>query len=1124
MDFKVLLKTYAPLLLSMPIRRSRGLTKTVLVMKQTGFLLLATILHVSARSTAQMVTYEAKNAPLAQVFAAIKQQTGYVFFYSPEDLEDATLVTVKLWQVPLAAALQAILANQPLAFTIQGNTIGITRKVKLSEAVASAPPPGDIHGHVTDSLGSPLGGASVSVKGSKKGVSTDDKGNFELKGVDNNATIVVSYAGFESQEIRLNGKNEISLRLKQSMSKLDETVVKGYYTTTDRLNTGDVTTVTGEDINKQPVTDPILALEGRVPGLYIAQASGAPGAYGTIRIEGQNSIFNGSDPLYIVDGVPFGSTSLTNPYTGGGMLGNPNVNGGNTNGVGMSPFNSLNSADIESIVVLKDADATAIYGSRGANGVILITTKKGKAGDTRIDANVYSGAGQVTRRLHLLNTPQYLAMRHEALQNDGVTPVPANNYDLTVWDTTRYTDWQKVLIGNSAPFTNAQLNLSGGSASTQFSTGGSFSRQGTVFPGSYSDEKAAGFINLTHSSNNGRFHAQMTVNYINDNNNLPGIDLTKKMTLAPDAPKLKNPDGTLNWQIVNGTGTWTNPLAYTLNHASAKTSNLVSNLSLGYQLLPDLSLKANFGYNQMQMDQSIISLASSVAPPNNENPNDRRNLLSTTEQKTWIVEPQLDYNARLLKGQFNALVGTTFQANTQSILGMAAYGFGSDALVNYPAAASTFSLDGNLASLYHYDALFARLGYSWEDKYLINLTGRRDGSSRFGPGKQFGNFGAIGVGWVFSKEGFIANNLHLLSFGKLKASYGITGNDQIGNYQYLSTYQASSNTYQNLATLNPTGLTNANFAWEQVKKFNAGLELGFVKDRVLLSANYFRNRSSDELIGYILPSITGFSGVEANLPATVQNTGTEFTLNTTNVQSKNFRWSSSINLTLPANKLISYPNLESSGYGDYFAIGHSLSIVYVYHNTGVNPATGVFSFATKNANGLPSSPTDYIVSKPLTQTLYGGFDNKFVYKGVQLDFLIQFVKQTGYDYYEWLNNPGPSNYNVPTSVLSRWRTPGQLTDMEKFTQARAAVYTAYSDFKQSDGVISDASFVRLKNVVLSYDLPIHQRPKGSNKFTQIYIQCQNLLTITNYRGLDPENQSFALPTLRMITGGIKASF
>ncbi len=377
-------------------------------MRITAAVLLITALHVSAKGVSQTVSYTGKNVPLEKVFAAIKQQTGYFFIYKVPDLQDAKNVTVDLKNVPLQDALEKILQNQSLQFSIEGNTIVITHKapptVELQSTAILSSPPIDIHGHVTDSLGNPLAGVSITVKGGKTGTTTDANGNFTLNGVSENATLVISNVGFEQQVLKLKGKNDLAISLKHHSTSLLEVVVnKGYYNTTQALNTGDVTTVSGADINKQPVSDPILALEARVPGLYIQQASGAPGAYSQISIRGQNSIANGNDPLYIVDGVPFSSVSLSSTSTSSGAAGYSSAvsnsqSGAIYGGGGLSPFNALNPADIENIVVLKDADATAIYGSQGANGVILITTKKGKAGSTRFDLNVYTGSGEVTRR------------------------------------------------------------------------------------------------------------------------------------------------------------------------------------------------------------------------------------------------------------------------------------------------------------------------------------------------------------------------------------------------------------------------------------------------------------------------------------------------------------------------------------------------------------------------------------------------------------------------------------------------------------------------------------------------------------------------------------------------------
>jgi TonB-linked SusC/RagA family outer membrane protein len=1106
-----------------PGRRASCFTKTLLVMKLTTILLLTAALHVAGKGTAQKVTYSGKSVSLQKVFSAIEEQTGYVFFYDKKDLADSRPVTVDLKDASLELSLKEVLAKQPLEFEIQGNTIFITQKGKSSKPDSDAnllnpPAPADVHGHITDSSGNPLVGASVTVKGQHKGTQTDANGNFSMKGVDNEATLLISFTGFESREIKLNGRSELTLKLRQGMTSIEDVVVnKGYYNTTNRLNTGDVTTVTGEDIQKQPVTDPLLALEGRVPGLYIQQASGVPGAYSTIRINGLNSIANGNDPLYIIDGVPFSSTTLTNTEIGGGVVAAPSTSGP---GIGMSPFNSLNPADIESIEVLKDADATAIYGSRGANGVILITTRKGKAGDTRFDANVYRGAGKVTRMMDLLNTQQYLQMRHEAFNNDGLQP-SSYDYDINgAWDTTRYTNWQKVLIGNTAQLTNAQVNLSGGNANTQFVIGGGYSKQTTVYPGDYSDIKGSVYFNLTHSSLDQRFHAVFSASYVNDNSNLPDADFTGSITLSPDAPALYDAQGNLNWQPLNGSATWNNPLAATRLQANALTDNMISNLNLSYQLVKGLQIKSSFGYTVDQMNQTILTPASSYAPPINDLAAVRSNSNAITDFKTWIIEPQADYHKKIGKGQLDLLAGTTFQENNQNSAGETASGFSSDALINDATAASTVEINPTVSSLYRYNAVFGRIGYNWNEEYLLNITARRDGSSRFGPGKQFGNFGAVGAGWIFSKEKAVQNSLPFLSFGKLRASYGSTGNDQIGDYQYLSGYYPYSYSYQSLTGLSPSNIPNPYFGWELIKKLEGGLELGFLKDHLLLTTSYYRNRTDNQLVGYMLPTLTGFTYIEANLPALIQNTGLEVSLNTINIQTKDFSWKSSANLTIPENKLVSYPDIAASAYANLYTVGQSLYSHKQFHYTGVDSQTGLYTFETKNAGGLPSYPTDEYPAKPVTQKFYGSIQNSFSYKGFQLDILAQYVSQDGYSYQDYFASPGLEE-NQPTAVLNRWRSPGNSTNIQRFGTTPASYTSYYSGLMGSDGVITGASFLRLKNLALSYQMPAGWRKPSHLKNARVYLQCQNLFTITKYLGLDPETGGLNLPPLRMITAGIQ---
>jgi TonB-linked SusC/RagA family outer membrane protein len=1126
-------------LLSRGCWRSHLPAQLLLIMRITTALLFITALHVSATGRSQTVSYSGKNVRLEQVFAAIEQQTGYGFFYKLPDLESARPVTVELKNTPLSDALEKILENQSLNFSIQGNTVVITQKhlstPDLSQGVISSPSeklPIDIHGRVTDSLGNPLAGVSVSVKGGKIGTSTDANGNFTLYGVSENATIIISNVGYEEQVIKLKGKNQIAISLKSHLTSLSEVIInKGYYNTTARLNTGDVTVVSGADINKQPVTDPILALEGRVPGLNIQQTSGVPGAYSSINIRGQNSIANGNDPLYVIDGVPYSSLTLTNSYIGGGAVGGPRASfyNYNNNGQGMSPFNFLNPADIDNIEVLKDADATAIYGSRGANGVILITTKKGKAGKTKFDLNVFTGGGKVTREVKLLNTSQYLEMRREAFANDGL-PFPSiitnpqdNNYDVDgVWDTTRYTNWQKVLIGNTASFTNAQGSLSGGNTNTQFVLGAGFSRQGTVYQGDFSDQKTSVHVNLTHASEDQRFQAQFTANYVNDNSKVPSIDFaTNQITIAPDAPALYSPNGNLNFQDLNGSYTFLNPLSNTFIKALATTFNLISDLKLAYKILPGLQIKSDFGYTHSQMNQSIFLPAQTAFPPPYNLPLYSSNSLATSDFKTWIIEPMIDYKGRISRGQLEALIGSTFQENNQTGSSELASQFPNDALIPNPTAASSFQLGPTNNTLYHYDALYGRINYNWDEKYLINVTGRRDGSSRFGPSKKFGNFGAIGAAWIFSKETFIQNALPFLSFGKLRASYGTTGNDQIQDYQYLSTYTPASPTYQGITGLSPTQLSNPYFAWEVDKKLEGGIELGFLKDRLFFTGSFYRNRTGNQLVGYPLPGLTGFNSIESNLPAVVQNTGIELTANIINIKFKDFVWTTTANLTIPKNKLVSFPNLSTSpAYSNSLVVGQPLYIQHVYHFTGVNPQTGLYSFATKNASGLPSSPQDYI-TRSVTQNYYGGIENRFSYKGFDLDFLFQYVNQLKQSYLDYVLSPGIVNNNEPTAVLSRWQSPGDLANIQRFGQtgATAGIFNAY--FQRSDATIVSGSFLRLKNLALSYQIPVKWKKGMVLQNARIYVQCQNLFTVTHYIGSDPESGGLSLPPLRMITTGLQ---
>jgi len=1084
------------------------LIKTMLVMKLTAFLLLLGFFHVSANTYGQeKINLKLKNATLQSAFQEIEKQSGYIIWYENKSLPLSSKITVIIKNATIAEALEQCLEGQKLKFSIAGKTIFIDSDTKRNDFSSITEIP--VHGRVIDENQQPLEGITVMVKGSKLATSTDGNGEFSLGKVDQKSILLFTSVNTENYEMSLNNQQNIVVRLKAKVQGLQDIVVsKGYYSTSQRYNTGTVSIVKSDVIEAQPISNSLEAIEGRIPGVYIQQNTGVSGGGFTIQIRGQNSlrntsISNGNLPLYVIDGVPFTSSSIADPNAGAGIVQLSN------------PLNSIDPNDIESIEVLKDADATAIYGSRGSNGVILISTKRPKTGKTKLDIRMYSGNGEVDRKMNLLNTQQYLEMRHEAFKNDKLTP-GASAYDLKgKWDTTRYTDWQHSLYGGKAGLVSTHASLTGGNSNTQFLFDLDYFKEGTVFPGDFADQKTSGHISVNHISDNNRFKAVVSAIYLIDNNLLPSNDPTKQgLILAPVAPNIFNTNGTLNW----ANSTWINPYSIFLKTYNANVSNLIANANLSYEIIRNLKVRANIGYNSLQMKEERLFPIASLNPAINPT----GNLISGNSGiSTWIIEPQLDYQKQFGKGRVSLLIGSTFQQNVNQMQSIVGLGYTSDALLeNLEAAASTSVLGSNYV-LYKYDAIYARAGYVLKDRYLLNLTGRRDGSSRFGPGNQFANFWALGIGWIFSETSFLKEKIPFISFAKVKTSYGTTGSDQIPDYGYLATYSPTAYAYNGTSGLLMSGLVNPNFGWEINKKFEASLDLSFLKERIGITLNYYNNRSSNQLVGYSLPVITGESSVQANLPATVQNTGIEFQLNVIAIKTQRFQWTISGNISFPRNLLVSYPNILASSYANSYVVGKSLFVKNNYHLLGVDKQSGLYQFQDVDKDGQISTPNDLLPLKQIAKNYYGGLENSFKYKGFQCFIFLQFVKQTGLDYIGFFGSPGALS-NQPTKVLQRWKIPGDNSEIQKFGQTGSTLSAFTKTAFTSDGRISDASFVRLKNISISYNLPNTLLNKMHLTTLKVFLQAQNLFTITKYIGLDPETQSFqSIPPLKIISAGIQ---
>ncbi len=960
-----------------------------------------------------------------------------------------------------------------------------------------------ISGQITDGQ-APISGASILIKHTVRGTVSDFDGRYELPAKPTD-TLQVSYLGYSPVELPVGSLRVINVILKEDATALGEvTINAGYYTTLDKESTGNIDRVTSSVIEKQPINNPLEALQGQVAGLDINQTTGLAGGGYSVLVRGRSSIVAGNEPLYVIDGVPYDTGSLGNPILNGSLFPQGNIN----------PLNTMDPSSIESIEVLKDADATSIYGSRGANGVILITTKRGKVGDIIFSVDASSTNISVTGMLDLLNTQEYLSMRKEAYAQDGITVYPANAYDVDgTWDENRYTDWQEEFFGNPAYSHTIKASISGGQERTQFNLGGSFMKETTVFPMDFNYKRGTAYATLNYRNIKDKFRIQFSANYGTDQNILPNADLVyKAKLLAPNAPELYDEMGNLNWE----NSTWDNPYADLESTYQNHSENFMVNTVLNYSILKGLDFKTNLGYNSSELTEIQVNPHTKYNPAYGLTSASSNSFKNTGQRHSWIIEPQLNASYKVGEGQLNAILGTTFQERNEDAFTIYGFGFSSNSLITHFSAAQNLRILNETSTQYKYQALYTRFNYNWKGRYFINITGRRDGSSRFGPENQFANFGSIGVAWLFSEESFF-KDINWLSFGKLRGSFGTTGNDQIGDYQYLNTYNITNGNYDGSIGLAPTRLFNPYYAWEKNKKTEIALETGLFSDRIRLEVAYYQNKSSNQLLGIPLPGTTGFSSINSNLDATVVNSGMELSFHTINFKRKDFDWQTDIQFTLPKSKLASFKDLEQSTYVNQLVIGEPLSILKQYHLLGVNVETGLFEFEDYNNDGTINTDDRQYVSD-LSPKFYGSIANNFRFKKWNLDVFLQFVKKDGYNELFGTNYPG-SFRNQPTSVLSHWQEMGDVTDMQVYTSGEQSdAVTAYSKFKQSNGVVSDVSFVRLKSLSLSYNIPLKQKTTVD---CIIYAQGQNLLTLTKLKSGDPEQYSGYLPPLRRISFGVR---
>jgi TonB-linked SusC/RagA family outer membrane protein len=1046
---------------------------------------------------AQNVTLHLHQSTLPKVLAEVSRQTGYTFVYDPHEMDKKTF-DIDVNDTPLPGVLQYCQKFIPFQYKI------IDKNVVLK---LTTPPPGQkftFSALITDEEDQPIPEVFVYVPRLQQFLMADKQGTITIPDMEAGDSIQLNYMGYD-QLIAVVSQPEMKFKMSTAENALDEVVVLAYgQTVNKRLNTGASVKITAKDIEKTATMDPLQALAGRVPGLVVTPSSGLAGAYSSINIRGVNSMgltnngtYSVTAPLFIVDGIPFNNNTLSNISTAT---------------YNESPFKSIDPSSIESIQVLKDADATAIYGARGANGVILITTKKNTGSGLQFSLDAATTVQRIPKHVPMLGISQYRAMRRQGFANDGVDIDSTNAPDLVLWDSTINHDWQKEYFNKAALMHNVQFSVSAGSNYNSFRLAAGYGSQSTIYNSRSGLRKGNFSFSGNHTSKDGKLQSNMVLGYSTDHNDVIPMSLTSFIALPPNF-SLHNADGSLNWSLAN---TVANPIATQQSTFYNQTRSFTSSVNASYLLGKGWEAKITAGYNRMQLNEFGKNPLAAQPPGNGALANAQK---GNNVTYTLNIEPQLTYNFTSGKNHVDVLLGGTYMRTLRESKSQYATGFtNDDELTDFSKAQAVnyYYAEGT----YKFLSGFTRVSYNYDEKYVLNLTGRRDGSSRFGPGRKYGNFGSVGAAWNFSSEPFFQWMKPAISFAKLRASYGITGSDAIGDYQYFVNYVLSQTPYENVQGYHANNLFNDKYQWETTRKIDIGLELGAWKDRIMLTVDYFRNRSGNQLVAYTLPSFVGNDNVAANLSALIENSGVEMTFQVDPVKKKNFSWTSSFNISFARNKLVAFPGLENSPYRSQFFLNKSISPILGYRNAVVNPADGTVTVDDVNKDGVISPDYDYTYLGSSLPHYTGGIDNRFTYKNFTLDVFLSFKNQDYSQFYEF--KPG-SIYNQPAIVYGNvWEQPG---DVKKFPKASAAGNNdgSFYYFNNSLAAYYSGSYLRVSSVSANYQLPGTWLKKLHMTRLNIYALVNNLWTFTSNPGFDPET-GMNMPNLRAFTLGIRSAF
>jgi TonB-linked SusC/RagA family outer membrane protein len=977
-----------------------------------------------------------------------------------------------------------------------------------------------------------LPGVSVQVKGTQRGTQTDASGNYSIS-ASPTAVLIFSFVGLNPQEITVGNRSQIDLQLSADARSLSEVVVTGYGTQSKRNLTGNIAKVSGAEIANVPVTTFEQALQGRAAGVQVTSLNGKLGQGMQMRIRGSSSVTASNEPLYVLDGIP-----LT-------------ANDQGTSSAPQNPLADINFNDIESIDILKDASAAAIYGARASNGVVLLTTKKGKTGKTKFNVGYQMGSSEPTRLRDWLNTAQYVELFSEAVQNEinagnlpanyltGSTYSRFNRYaagDRAGWETGKFdTDWQAEAF-QKAPMGQFDISASGGDAKTRFFVSAQYlDQKGILIKNTF--KRLSGRVNLDHKASDKltlgvNVNLARTVNGRLSNDNAFSTPL-QIVALPPMTPVIDPRTDELSGNYT----LYFNPLLNRDFSSNVSTSyRTIGNVFAEYRFTNWLKFRSELGtdiYNLNEDQYFGKETARNTGAPNGLGFSSWAQITNYTTNNFFTLGQTFAE-----KHDVDLTVGMTFQKSDASYNQVTGQQFPSNAYTKVISAADITGGQSS-GSSFSFLSYFGRANYRFLNKYLLSVSGRVDGSSRFGENNRYGFFPAASVGWVISDESFM-QDIPSLSLLKLRASYGLTGNAEIGNFDSYGLYRGDAG-YAGVPGQRPEQIENPDLRWEQTTQTDIGLEFGFFSGRLSGEVDYYIKNTRDLLLNVNVPGTSGFRTQLRNI-GNLENQGWEFVLRSDNTTGA-FKWNTSLNLAANRNKILNLDGqVIEGGFINRAVEGQPIGSFFGIEYAGVDPANGDALYYVneerpdgtldRNTTNDPNVAQRTIVGNP-NPRLVGGISNNFSYKG--LEFNILFQGQSGNDIYngggKFQSANGDFFDNQTVDQLNRWQNPGDITDIPQ-----ARLFGA-NGTAESSRYLQDGSYLRLKTATLSYTLPTSLTNRAKLDRVRLYVTGQNLLTFTNYTGWDPEvnadylagniglgNDFYSAPQAKTIIVGINLGF